>query len=81
MGLTGAYNSPVSDEDGISIIKYAFSKGITFFDTSDVYGPHTNEILLGKVTHHQFLLLLAQEVEFFIFLFLYFCRGKYKGCH
>ncbi|KAE8010047.1 hypothetical protein FH972_006445 [Carpinus fangiana] len=48
MGLTGAYNSPVSDEDGISIIKYAFSKGITFFDTSDVYGPHTNEILLGK---------------------------------
>ncbi|KAE8010046.1 hypothetical protein FH972_006444 [Carpinus fangiana] len=48
MGLTGAYNSPLSDEDGISIIKYAFSKGITFFDTSDVYGPHTNEILLGK---------------------------------
>ncbi|XP_062143877.1 probable aldo-keto reductase 1 [Alnus glutinosa] len=48
MGLTGAYNSPLSDEDGISIIKHAFSKGITFFDTSDVYGPHTNEILLGK---------------------------------
>ncbi|XP_059439357.1 probable aldo-keto reductase 1 isoform X1 [Corylus avellana] len=48
MSLTGAYNSPLSDEDGISIIKYAFSKGITFFDTSDVYGPHTNEILLGK---------------------------------
>ncbi|XP_059440243.1 probable aldo-keto reductase 1 [Corylus avellana] len=48
MGLTGAYNSPLSDEDGISVIKYAFSKGITFFDTSDVYGPHTNEILLGK---------------------------------
>ncbi|XP_062144089.1 probable aldo-keto reductase 1 [Alnus glutinosa] len=48
MGLTGAYNSPLSEEDGISIIKHAFSKGITFFDTSDVYGPHTNEILLGK---------------------------------
>ncbi|XP_062144718.1 probable aldo-keto reductase 1 isoform X2 [Alnus glutinosa] len=48
MGLTGAYNSPLSDEDGISIIKHAFSKGITFFDTSDIYGPHTNEILLGK---------------------------------
>jgi len=48
MGLTGAYNSPLSDEDGISIIKYAFNKGITFFDTSDIYGPHTNEILLGK---------------------------------
>ncbi|CAB4283314.1 unnamed protein product [Prunus armeniaca] len=48
MGLTGVYNSPVADEDGISIIKDAFSKGITFFDTSDVYGPHLNEILIGK---------------------------------
>ncbi|PON73859.1 Aldo/keto reductase/potassium channel subunit beta [Parasponia andersonii] len=48
MGLTGVYNAPVSDEDGISVIKYAFSKGITFFDTADVYGPHSNEILVGK---------------------------------
>ncbi|XP_020696962.1 probable aldo-keto reductase 1 [Dendrobium catenatum] len=48
MGLTGRYNSPVCEEEGISIIKEAFEKGITFFDTSDVYGPHTNEILLGK---------------------------------
>ncbi|KAG2696614.1 hypothetical protein I3760_07G065500 [Carya illinoinensis] len=48
MGLSGAYNSPLSDVDGISVIKYAFSKGITFFDTADIYGPHTNEILLGK---------------------------------
>ncbi|XP_072973560.1 probable aldo-keto reductase 1 [Typha angustifolia] len=48
MGLTGIYNSPMSEEAGISIIKYAFNKGITFFDTSNVYGPHTNEILLGK---------------------------------
>uniref|UniRef100_A0A2N9EEH9 NADP-dependent oxidoreductase domain-containing protein n=1 Tax=Fagus sylvatica TaxID=28930 RepID=A0A2N9EEH9_FAGSY len=36
------------EEDGISVIKHAFSKGITFFDTSDAYGPQTNEILLGK---------------------------------
>ncbi|RZS26178.1 hypothetical protein BHM03_00059484, partial [Ensete ventricosum] len=49
MGLTGVYNSPVSDEAGISIIKHAFNNGITFFDTADVYGPHANEILLGKV--------------------------------
>ncbi|XP_042416523.1 perakine reductase-like [Zingiber officinale] len=48
MGLTGVYNSPVSEEAGIAIIKHAFNRGITFFDTSDVYGPHTNEILLGK---------------------------------
>ena len=49
MGLTGAYNDPVPEEVGISIITDAFAKGITFFDTSDVYGPKLNEILVGKV--------------------------------
>uniref|UniRef100_A0A368UGG3 NADP-dependent oxidoreductase domain-containing protein n=1 Tax=Glycine max TaxID=3847 RepID=A0A368UGG3_SOYBN len=48
MGLTGAYNDPLPEEEGISVIKHAFSKGITFFDTSDMYGPHANEIVLGK---------------------------------
>ncbi|KAJ9180113.1 hypothetical protein P3X46_008397 [Hevea brasiliensis] len=48
MGLSGMYNAPVSEEGGISIIKEAFNRGITFFDTADVYGPHTNEILVGK---------------------------------
>ncbi|KAF3335114.1 aldo-keto reductase 1 [Carex littledalei] len=52
MGLSYAYNSPVSDDDCISIIKHAFDSGITFFDTSDVYGPHTNEILVGKALKH-----------------------------
>ncbi|XP_057439488.1 probable aldo-keto reductase 1 isoform X2 [Lotus japonicus] len=49
MSLSGVYNSPLPEEDGISLIKHAFSKGITFFDTSDVYGPHVNEILIGKM--------------------------------
>lgn len=48
MGLSGGYNSPVPDQVGIAVIKHAFDMGITFFDTSDMYGPHTNEILLGK---------------------------------
>ncbi|KAL5566258.1 hypothetical protein UlMin_029422 [Ulmus minor] len=48
MGLSGFYNAPVPDGVGISIIKYAFNKGITFFDTSDVYGVNANEILIGK---------------------------------
>ena len=55
LGLTGLYNSPVSDEHGISIITQAFLKGITFFDTADVYGPHSNEILIGKVYPFSFL--------------------------
>ncbi|OMO96378.1 Aldo/keto reductase [Corchorus olitorius] len=48
MGLSGVYNSPVSEEEGISIIKDAFAKGITFFDTADIYGAQTNEVLVGK---------------------------------
>ncbi|PON87145.1 Aldo/keto reductase [Trema orientale] len=49
MGLTGIYNDPVPEVIGIAVIKEAFYRGITFFDTSDVYGPFTNEILVGKV--------------------------------
>lgn len=48
MGLTGVYNAPLSDEDGIAIIKEAYSKGITFFDTADSYGANANEVLVGK---------------------------------
>ncbi|KAK8589444.1 hypothetical protein V6N12_023840 [Hibiscus sabdariffa] len=48
MGLSWMYNDPVPDDVGISIIKHALHRGITFFDTSDVYGPKTNEILVGK---------------------------------
>ncbi|CAJ2631505.1 unnamed protein product [Trifolium pratense] len=48
MGLTGVYNDAVPEDVAISLIKHAFSKGITFFDTSDFYGPHTNEVLVGK---------------------------------
>ncbi|KAH7571914.1 hypothetical protein JRO89_XS04G0166300 [Xanthoceras sorbifolium] len=48
MGLTGIYNDSVPEEIGISIIKHAFDQGITFFDTSDIYGANANEILVGK---------------------------------
>ncbi|XP_056168497.1 probable aldo-keto reductase 1 isoform X2 [Syzygium oleosum] len=48
MSLSGIYNSPLSDEDGIAIIKDAYSKGITFFDTADAYGANANEVLVGK---------------------------------
>eukprot|EP00268_Persea_americana_P026899 TRINITY_DN2643_c0_g1_i2.p1 TRINITY_DN2643_c0_g1~~TRINITY_DN2643_c0_g1_i2.p1 ORF type:complete len:349 (+),score=56.20 TRINITY_DN2643_c0_g1_i2:157-1203(+) len=48
VGLTGTYNAPLSEEDGISIIRHAFSEGITFFDTADAYGANANEILVGK---------------------------------
>lgn len=50
MGLTGMYNAPVSEEDGIALLKEAFNQGITFFDTADIYGKDfANEYLVGKV--------------------------------
>ncbi|PAN47235.1 hypothetical protein PAHAL_9G243800 [Panicum hallii] len=52
MGLTGVYNAPIPEEAGIAIIRHAFEAGITFFDTADAYGPHTNEVLLGKALKH-----------------------------
>lgn len=48
MGLSAFYGTPVPEEDGIALIHHAFHRGITFFDTADVYGPFTNEVLVGK---------------------------------
>lgn len=48
MGLSAFYGSPVAEEDGISLIHYAFNRGIIFFDTANVYGSFTNEVLVGK---------------------------------
>ncbi|KAK0608821.1 hypothetical protein LWI29_036547 [Acer saccharum] len=49
VGLSGTYNASLPHETGCSIIKEAFSKGITLFDTADLYGVnHDNEIMVGK---------------------------------
>ncbi|XP_057852798.2 probable aldo-keto reductase 2 [Cryptomeria japonica] len=48
MGMSAFYGPPKSEDEMISLIHHAVSKGVTFLDTSDLYGPYTNEILLGK---------------------------------
>ncbi|KAH0640316.1 hypothetical protein KY290_008992 [Solanum tuberosum] len=49
-GLSGFLNDPLSHEAGCAILKEAFSKGITFFDTANIYGHEGhNEIMVGKV--------------------------------
>ncbi|TQD80895.1 hypothetical protein C1H46_033565 [Malus baccata] len=48
MGMSAFYGAPKPDQDMISLIHHAIDAGVTFLDTSDVYGPFTNEILLGK---------------------------------
>ena len=49
MGKSAFYGPPKPESDMIALIHHAIDSGITLLDTSDVYGPHTNEILLGKV--------------------------------
>jgi aryl-alcohol dehydrogenase-like predicted oxidoreductase len=47
MGMSDFYGKR-NDEESINVIHHAFQSGITFFDTADMYGPYTNEILVGK---------------------------------
>ncbi|KAK9184796.1 hypothetical protein WN943_025147 [Citrus x changshan-huyou] len=48
MGMSAFYGPPKPESDMIALIHHAINSGITLLDTSDIYGPHTNEILLGK---------------------------------
>jgi aryl-alcohol dehydrogenase-like predicted oxidoreductase len=48
MGLSYGYGPPVDDQTGIALIRSAVDQGITFFDTAEIYGPYTNEVLVGK---------------------------------
>ena len=48
MGMSFGYGPPKPEEDMIKLIHHAVDTGVTLLDTSDAYGPHTNEILIGK---------------------------------
>jgi aryl-alcohol dehydrogenase-like predicted oxidoreductase len=48
MGLSYGYGPPVARQDGIKLIRAAVERGVTFFDTAEVYGPFTNEKLVGE---------------------------------
>jgi aryl-alcohol dehydrogenase-like predicted oxidoreductase len=48
MGLSFGLGPAVEKQQGISLIRAAVERGITFFDTAEVYGPYTNEELVGE---------------------------------
>lgn len=48
MGLNYGYANIVSKQEGISLLKAAYEDGVTFFDTAEIYGPYTNEELVGE---------------------------------
>ena len=48
MGLSAGYGPAVDKPAGIALIRSAFERGVTFFDTAEAYGPFANEELLGE---------------------------------
>jgi len=48
MGLNFAYGPGLPKQEAIALIRGAFDKGVTFFDTAEAYGPFTNEELVGE---------------------------------
>jgi len=48
MNISANYGAPAGKEQGIKVIRTANEQGVTFFDTAEVYGPYTNEELVGE---------------------------------
>ncbi|MGD0817349.1 MAG: aldo/keto reductase [Methanomassiliicoccales archaeon] len=48
MGMSFAYGTVPDKKEMISLIRSAVERGVTFFDTAEVYGPYTNEVLVGE---------------------------------
>lgn len=48
MGLSFGFGPAVDKQTGVSLIRSAFDRGVTFFDTAEVYGPYVNEELVGE---------------------------------
>ena len=48
MGMSSGYGPPKDKQEMISLIRAAVERGVTFFDTAEIYGPFTNEELVGE---------------------------------
>jgi aryl-alcohol dehydrogenase-like predicted oxidoreductase len=48
MGLNFSYGHALSNEESVTLVRQAVERGVTFFDTAEVYGPYTNEEIVGE---------------------------------
>ncbi|MGB3339810.1 MAG: aldo/keto reductase [Devosia sp.] len=48
MGMSAAYGAAMDRSEAVALIRAAFDRGVTFFDTAEVYGPYDNEELVGE---------------------------------
>ncbi|ESQ29413.1 hypothetical protein EUTSA_v10023574mg [Eutrema salsugineum] len=72
MGLSSFYGAPKPETEAIALLRHAIESGVTFLDTSDIYGPETNEFLLGKALKDGF----REKVELASKFGISFAEGK-----
>ena len=51
MSISANYGPPADIRQGITTLRAAHDKGVTFYDTAEVYGPYTSETLVGEALH------------------------------
>ncbi|CAL5034945.1 unnamed protein product [Urochloa decumbens] len=76
MGMSAFYGPPKPEPDMIKLIHHAVATGVTFLDTSDFYGPHTNELLIGKALQSG----VREKVELATKFGVTFADGKMDTC-
>ncbi len=65
MGMSHAYSPSADEAASIATLHRAVELGVTFFDTAEVYGPHTNEVLVGKgLKPHRDKVIIATKFGF-----------------
>src|SRR3712207_5981413 len=65
MGLSSGYGPAADKQHAISLIRAAVDRGVTFFDTAEVYGPFTNEEVVGEaLAPHRAHVVIATKFGF-----------------
>jgi aryl-alcohol dehydrogenase-like predicted oxidoreductase len=65
MGLSAAYGPPTDKREALALIRAAVDRGVTFFDTAEVYGPFANEELVGEaLAPHREHVVIATKFGF-----------------
>ncbi|MEA3177994.1 MAG: hypothetical protein QOI59_1517 [Gammaproteobacteria bacterium] len=65
MGLSFAYGPAAGEQDAIALVRAAVERGVTFFDTAEVYGPFVNETVVGKaLAPHRKQVVIATKFGF-----------------
>ncbi len=76
MNIAWAYGNPPSRQDAIQLIRNAYEQGARFFDTAEIYGPHSSELITGEALKpYRNEVVIASKIGFDID----FATGQMKG--